>query len=249
MLVQDIVKTAYRLAGILQAPERGISNSEGVEGLDCLNALLDSWRNEKLMVWGTLRQVYPLVPGQEAYLIGPGAADFDQVRPVKIDRASTLLLNNPPNPIEFAIAVWTVSEWQSILLKSVPSTVTLGLYYDTSNPAVGTIHFWPIPQVANDVVLYLWQVIPQFGDMGTGVEFPPGYAIAIQYGLAEELWGRSTRSVLKPEQVARLAAKAKEYKGKVKSLNMQPLYMVCDPATLSGKGGYYNFWDDTIVPR
>src|SRR5688572_14002296 len=51
-----------------------------------LNDMLDSWSTDKLYVFETLEENFPLVSGTASYTIGDGG-DFDTTRPIKIDKA------------------------------------------------------------------------------------------------------------------------------------------------------------------
>src|SRR3954463_4646682 len=91
ILGSEIVYAAFRKIGVLGQAGRGYSTSQGAEGLKVLNRMLASWNTEKLSIWAELRSVHDLVVNQQDYTIGPGAADFDMLRPLRIDRASIIM--------------------------------------------------------------------------------------------------------------------------------------------------------------
>lgn len=66
--------------------------------LDRLTWMVDSWNLKPTVVPWFQRQVFNLVPGQQSYLIGTHAPDWDAPRPIRLDpNATNLLLTNPSN--------------------------------------------------------------------------------------------------------------------------------------------------------
>jgi hypothetical protein len=64
--------------------------------LDRLTMMVDSWNVKPSLVPWYQQQVFNLVPGQQSYLIGPNAPDWNAPRPIRLDpNATNLLLINP----------------------------------------------------------------------------------------------------------------------------------------------------------
>jgi hypothetical protein len=66
--------------------------------LDRLTWMVDSWNLKPTVVPWYQQQVFSLVPGQQSYLIGTNAPDWNAPRPIRLDpNATNLLLTNPSN--------------------------------------------------------------------------------------------------------------------------------------------------------
>src|SRR5436305_2458862 len=114
----DLIARAMRIAGVLAMGETPAAD-EAADALLILNQMLDSWSTEKLMVFTNQRQVFNLVGGQQAYQMGSGAPDFNVTRPARIESASIISLQNPANPLEYPIDMYTDKEWQGIPVKNI----------------------------------------------------------------------------------------------------------------------------------
>jgi hypothetical protein len=216
-------------------PGRTPSPSEVDDAFYALNALLDSWLLERLLVYEIGRNVQTLNAGQQTYAIGTGAADFNVARPLRIEKAGLIYQGNPSQPLELGIQILTVEAWGNIPVKNIQSPIPLSLWYDAQFP-VGQVNFWPIPSVTQQVALYLWNQIGQFTDITTPLNLPPGYLRALQYNLAVELAVRFPRTQMNPA-VAQIAMDAK---AKIKAINTPFLDMSCDIALL-GRSGVWDY--------
>lgn len=66
----DIISRALKDIGALEAGETP-SPEAAQDAFDMLNDLIDQWSNEDMMVFNTTEIIFPLVPGQTQYTIGP----------------------------------------------------------------------------------------------------------------------------------------------------------------------------------
>ena len=87
LAVSDIIQRAARIANCLVQPGQGVTNSESLEFLATLNALIDSLNLEALVFEYVRRTVQTMNVNQSVYSVGPGQ-DFDLERPEAIPRAS-----------------------------------------------------------------------------------------------------------------------------------------------------------------
>jgi hypothetical protein len=101
---------------------------------------------------------------------------------------STILLNNPANPVEVPMAMYSVEDWQTqVPVKVVNGSIPLICYDDGGFP-LRTLNFWPIPnEQPNAVRIYSWQALTQPATLDSAIAFPPGYAEAFRYNLAVRL--------------------------------------------------------------
>jgi hypothetical protein len=66
----DIISRALKDIGALEAGE--VPTPEAAQdGLELLNDLIDQWSNENMMVYNITEIVFPIIPGQFQYTIGP----------------------------------------------------------------------------------------------------------------------------------------------------------------------------------
>lgn len=106
--------------------------------LDRLTWMVDSWNLKPTVVPWYQQQIFNLVPGQQSYLIGPGAPDWDAPVPVRLEpNASNLLLMSPPyalgtNPVRIPLTVLSVEQFANISLPALQSTFPNAIYLDRS---------------------------------------------------------------------------------------------------------------------
>lgn len=85
----QIAYRALRLLGVLR-PGAGASPEYLADCHDGLNALVDTWSLDRMMVYAVSRERFALIPGQGSYTIGSGG-DFVTNRPAQMERASVLV--------------------------------------------------------------------------------------------------------------------------------------------------------------
>lgn len=184
MVSDQILYPALRLAGVLTAAGRTASASQMADAFGALNRMVESWTNQRLLIYTIGAARYTLTPSQPSYTIGPGA-DFDAPRPVRIT-AANLVLTGSGNEVHIPLAILTDRQWAAKRLPVLPSTLPTQLYNDGAYP-VSTLYLWPNPTEANDLELYTWSRLMAFGGQSDPVAFPPGYEDAIVHSLAVRL--------------------------------------------------------------
>jgi hypothetical protein len=241
--VADVIYAAYRIAGIIPDPGINPNPDETTDAFGALNAMLDDWNTHRLLVYQIQRVVKNYVAGKASYAIGPGAADWDMLRPPKIEQASTIINTDPTLPLEKPIAPLTWQLWQQVSIKATPSPLPTAFYYDAGFP-IGNISFYPVPADSNyQVALYLWTLISPLQTTAQAISFPPAYLRAIQYNLALEL---ADRFPLRAKPSPRTIEVARQSLQHIKSLNTPMLDMRCDAAAL-GRPGLYNWLTDQVT--
>lgn len=218
----DVVTSALRLVGVLADGETPTDDTAN-QGLSVFNGMLDGWNAERLAIYTTRTDDFPLVLNKQAYTLGTGG-DFNIPRPARIDSMSAILLSNPTNPIEVPMVLWSLEEWQYVPIKNVAGNFPLGCYDDGAFP-LRTLNMWPIPtQQQNSVRIYSWQALPA-QSLTAQVSFPPGYAEAFRYNLAVRL-GAEFNAPASPTVVL-LAVQSY---ARIKSLNAPPVSLRSDIA-------------------
>lgn len=208
----DILYPALRLAGIVTGPGRGASNSQRADAFQALNRMLDSWSQQRLMIYSIQISRYPMVPSQPSYTIGSGG-DFDTQRPVKITQASVILTG--PSEVHIPLQLLTHTQWAMKRLREIPTTVPTELYNDEAHP-LARLYLWGYPTAGNDLELFTWQPMTQYATQDSPVSMVPAYLEAVIYQLAVRLSGQFG-TIPRPDvlQIAR------EAKAVVKASNAQ----------------------------
>lgn len=185
--VRDLITNAHLEINVY-SPGESIPAEEMQWAFSKLNRLMDRWSAKVQFAYDTNFNLFTLTPGLSPHLMGPAGASASMTvaqRPVKIVSAR-LVLNNTPTPTETPIAVVDSQWWADQPSKAVPSTVPTDLYYSPSFP-LGQLFFWPVPQIAYQVRLEMWQLISQFASIDAIFFMPPAYEDAVTLTLAEIL--------------------------------------------------------------
>ena len=175
---QTLINRAMRLIGALESGESP-SPDETTDVLAALNAMLDSWRNESLVVYQVADITHTLTPGDGIYTIG-SAGDINQTRPNKIESAYVT-----QGDIDYSVQVIGKGSYDAIADKSSQG-VPHALYYDPAYP-LGTINLYPVPDSAYTLTISALSPLQTLTTAGTTVALPSGYERALAYNLAIEI--------------------------------------------------------------
>lgn len=226
---KKLIKRALRLIGVLPAWQE-VEALELQDGVEALNAMLDSWNTEKLMVYVLARNQFTLTAATNPHQIGPGLAapDFDAPRPNRIEQGQAYLSGGQLGTASRELEVWTRGQWEA-QYDSALSGVPCAIYYEPSFQQ-GKIWTDVKADAGYTLTLHLEQLLQQtlIGDVNTECNFPPGYTDAVTYGLAVELAPEYSRAA-----PAEVLARFVEAKANVKRLNIKPLHLTVDPALTS----------------
>lgn len=236
-VVSQMLYRAYRMANGLQVAGQGISPSESLEGLDVLNAMIDGWKIENLLVNYYIRYIFPLSSGKKDYSVGPGG-DFSMERLEKIHAAGFILQLGQTGESEIPIQViLDYTQYASEVAKNVTSSYPLVLYYQPSyqSNGLGTVTFWPVPnQTPASVALYNQAVLQEFTTVDDPVWMPKGYREMLQYNLAVRI--NQMPPYNKKPMHPTIYQMAEYYKMRVKQQQITPILMSSDPAVLGRAG-------------
>lgn len=234
MTSADLIARAMRIAGVLASGEIP-SAAESADVLVIANQMLEAWGAEELMVFTLTIQQFTLVAGTQSYTMGTGGA-FNVVRPPKIDYAVIVSLNNPAQPLDLPIKMYTDAEWAEVRVKNIPSSLPQGVYDDGGFP-LRTLSYWPIPSVQVQTKLGCWTPLTQLDSSATDFLFPPGYMEAIVYNLAVRIDAEWPGNIKPSAGVI-----ATEALRRIKSINITPTVLKCDG--VNSGGGNYNYLTD-----
>ena len=173
----QIIERAYSLLGFKAAGEP-LSADDADYALEALNSMLDGWNTQSGFIV-TVNEVVATVSSQSA-TIGTGL-DFDTVRPTSIEGGAFSRLNG----VDYPMMEIDREQYERITLKTVSSTFPQYFYYD-GDTTTARVWFYPVPPGV-EVHLPCAVYLTQFADLSTDYTLVPGYKVALEYSLAEEL--------------------------------------------------------------
>lgn len=180
---RDIITASMRKIGVIASGETP-SASELADGMSALTAMLDSWSNEGLTVNASVREEFSLTVNDGSYTIGT-SGNFNTTRPMSIDQATIEDQSSSP-AIEYPLKVLSQKEWADIAQKDLTAARPTAIYIEPTYPLT-TINLWPVPTVANKLVLYSKKPLATLANASSSFSLPPGYERTIIYGHAIEI--------------------------------------------------------------
>jgi hypothetical protein len=228
---REIVRGALLELGVLASGE-AVTAEDQTDCLTKLNQMLGSWSTEELLIYGNVREVFPLTGGKASYTMGASvSADFNTPRPMDIQNIRVQITgSNPSN--EVPVDMLTDEEWADVLVKGTPGSFPTKAHQQNSYP-LEIIDFWPIPSAGNNIVIYSSKALSFIANANTVIDLPPGYDHAIQMNLAVVLGPRYGKAIT-PD----LMTQAVDSKANIKRQNIKPVYLKCDTAILNRTGTF-----------
>ena len=220
----DMIKRAYRLIGVYSLGETP-SADESIDGLSALNAMIDSWGTESLMIYTPTLDSIPLVAGTALYTLGTtGTVVTD--RPEQILEASYIEYQS----VSYPVTVCTLEQYTSLAYKATADAVPVLLWYLPDYPN-GSLTVYPAPLSGCTLKLWSKKMLTQFAALTTVVSLPLGYEDAITFNLACRLAPENELQV--PNEVARTA---RNLKRTLKRANTEVPMMVLPTAVVPNDG-------------
>lgn len=211
-----LIYDAYRQLGVLR-PGQNVSEDSVDDAMRALSDMLDSWQTERLMVYAVTGTNYTLPSAGGSYTMGPGGT-LALTAPLRVESASWVQAQGSHTGIPAQpVAVLTLNEYRG---------GRSGLYFDGKYPLV-TMYVRPSALGGETLILYAWEPLQSFSANGccadTAYNFPAGYAQALRWNLACQLYPSAIIQQKIPSQVYQLVeAKAAESKGAIKSFHSSP---------------------------
>lgn len=225
----DIITRAYRILGDL-APGESMTAAQETVGLEALNALLDSFSIEKLMIYQIRQESLTWPSSTASRTIGP-SGDFATHRPDRIEVGTHV---TDSNGVDYPVRIVTRETYDAVWDKSVTSSYPEMLFYDRS-VSEGTIHLYPVPDQSLTLKLNTWQPLTVFDTLTEALVLPAGYRRMLCYNLAVELEAETGLPV-PPSAVAI----ARSSRAAVKRNNHIQMYSATEPAYLTPGGSRFN---------
>ena len=237
----DIITRAAKALGYLGNQEV-LSAADATNGLNILNAMLDSWSGESLASYADQTINFNLVPGTQTYTIGPTGV-WVTTRPTQIYQAYI----RDTNQLDYPLIIYPQDKWDAIGQKNITSQIPTTLFYDSQYPN-GNVNIFPIPLLNYTLYMDVQLLLTNFASLTTALSMPPGYERAYIFNLALELMAQGFPCVLDPNQLARLIKNADDSKGNIKRANIKEVISEYDEAVVSKSYATYNIYSDTY-PR
>lgn len=206
--VAVIVQDAMYAARVL-GQDQTVSSGDGQLVLRRLNRMLDSWSNEKQMIFANVTESFTMTPNVGQYsttLLASG-------RPIAIN-SMRVNLNN----LDYEVDMIDQQKWNAITYKPV-AAIPNSCFYDATFPN-GTLNFYPQPYAAFTCYVDCQSPLSAPLLMATDLVLPEGYEAAIIAGLAVDI----SPSFGKQPTPAMLLEKT-ETRAVLKRTNYQPLEM------------------------
>lgn len=199
MTVTELIHSSFRLIGAIAAGET-LETAELTDAFATLNQLLSSWNTEGASIVGRKRLTLTTTLSNSYSL---------PERPVHIESASV-----SSGGIDSGLEIVDSAGWERVPEKAAQSVYVRVLYCDYAFPTA-TAYIAPIPRLTGTLEVWIFVIVPAFGSVSETVNLPPGYEMALRYGLALALLPEYPRSQVDPT----LPAQAQAYKAAIMQLN------------------------------
>ena len=179
---ESLITRAYKILGELAGGETLTAN-QATDGLEALNAMLDSYSIQRLMIYEIRQESLTWTANAASMTIGDGG-DFDTHRPDRVETGSYFEdTNSVAYPVDI---VRNRSVYDNIYDKTVESSYPELLYYEPS-VTLATLYVYPVPNQLLTLHLNSWQPLTVFDSLSEVHNLPPGYRRMLSYNLAKEL--------------------------------------------------------------
>ena len=182
--VPTVIKSALQELQV-QDPGETVGAADQADAINILNRMLDGWNADRRKVYVSKKTNFTLTASLSPHTIGPTGGTFTTTtnRPVSIDAANLVLTDGTRIAIRMRDSSWYAAQTTPALTSSIPTD----LYYEPDfSSGLGNLWFWPVPDTAYTVDLWMRVVLAQVV-AADSVDLPPGYLDAVIYSLAERL--------------------------------------------------------------
>lgn len=218
---RGLIRSSLRLLGVLATGEQPAAQ-EAQDGLEALNAFLDSASLERLTAYTIERLDVPLVPGKRTYTWGVPGGDIATPRPLQVEGAVLRLVEND---YEYPLELVDQAGYQGVALKAEESLYPSLVWYEPTYP-LGQLHLWTVPEQANVLAVFPWVPLTRFPSLDGELNMPPGYQRWLTYALACELapeYGKEPTPTIVATLASAISA-IKRVNSVVPTLGMDPAF-------------------------
>lgn len=226
VLASDIINEALSILGVYTGD--ALAAADVASAFFTLSAIIDGYGAQPLTFRQTAVLAFATQAGKQSYTLGTAGGN-DWVTPFLPAQIETGDVTMTTGTLELPIAVDTKDQWAAIALKSMTGGILTDVWADLGITS-HTLNFWPVPNGAIPVTLYVSQPTAALASSSTAIVMPPGYQECLTFELAIKISSKFGASVPSWVPDAYLDAKAN-----IKAINFPILDAVCDAALL-GKG-------------
>lgn len=234
--VLTVINRSFRLLGVAAQGETTTA-SDAADALVALNAMLDGWRNEKLMVDSFTNITVPLVNAQASYTIGASGADVTATSPVRIESAYVR-----KSGVDYDLKQIDDATYQSISQKTSASDIPEFFLFNHTNTN-STIYVYPVPNAVNNLYLRVWSPFAAFSLASDTFAMRPGMEDAVAYNLAVAISPEYPGVPLNPV----VLKKASDSLASIKRINHKPFVQVSQLAGMSGMRRMFGMRSSNII--
>lgn len=218
----SIVNRALRIVNDIGEGETATAE-DAANTFEALNGMIDSWRNERLMIPVLSDDTINMVPGTQSYTIGVTGGTVS-ARPIHIVSAYCRLAG-----IDYPVDVIPEGLWSMIGQKSSAGDIVSAMRYRATLPD-GEISVWPIPSSASELHVISEGVLDKFVGLASQVYLQPGMKRALEWNLAIEI---APEFDFEPSKV--VIAMAHESKQSIKRANRRESILQYDGIFSTGR--------------
>lgn len=232
MTVSDLVSNALIDIGVLgQGQTAGGSTANFALGK--LNRLIDSWKNNRLLVFTITRVTWTISSGTATYTVG-SSATINIARPptMNMQGCSVAFIDTASQATtEMPLEMATDDIYQAIQNKSQSGTYPTTWYYNptytsTASP-YGTLSLWPVPSSTTLTGVLYAPVAAATVALADTLALPPGYERFYETNLGLEL---CTSYPVSDTVYARLKRQADESQAELEKVNTRLSDLMVDLA-------------------
>ena len=224
--ISTMILTALTMTGEKSVEVSSLTTGEQNYHLSRLNSMMDSWSNERMMIFQLSQTSFALTASQGSYTIGAGG-DFNMTRPTKIVDPCFI---RDADGSDSVLRIIDAQAYGRIVDKDADGTYPVYLFYDFgySATSTATVRFWPEPASGLSTFINTLQPLQSFSTVSVTLSLPPGYQDAIETNYA-------VRSALGLIPVSpELMVIARQAKAAIKGLNAPAPVLRLDMAVAGG---------------
>lgn len=179
--VATIVNRSLRLLGQIGQGASPTTN-ETADALVALNAMLDSWRNDRLMCYAFQTESLTLSASTSSYTIGSGGT-LNTTRPVEIVEAYIVESDQ-----SYPVYPMNEAEYAGLFQKTLPGDwPDRYLFRPSVASSQATLIVYPVPNATRTMKLTTRVVVAAFAASTDTITLPPGWEEALAANLAIRL--------------------------------------------------------------
>ena len=223
-----LIEYAMRDAGLLAKGQKPRS-SDYAENLNRLNDLVNAWQLTGIKLFLLQDVTVTPVAGTQAYTMSPGGT-VDMTKPMRI--VDGYFLDASGNSRPLTGLAWT--DW--IRLSNRSTSGATNQYFVDKQPTSIIIKVFPVPDAATALGTFHFLTQTQatnFVSITDTSAFPPEWAMALRWGLADEICSGQSVAIMQ-----RCAQRAAMYKGILEDWDTEDTPIRFTPNTQGHQGSF-----------